>query len=130
MQRVCPADPVPAASAADRRLCSEDFAEETLGEEGTFFEACVKAAANTECNETVLAGDGGSRIVPDWCIDYSSNRTVEKLADAVWTVANFGCSGEVDAAPKYVYCATSNRTAECGNDFCQGGPTVRLDVQA
>ena len=120
MQRLCPADPIPDASAAERRLCSEDFAEATLGEEGTFFEACVKAAANTECKDTVLAVDGGSRTVPDWCIDYSSNRTV----------ATFSCPGQVDAAPKYVYCAESIRTAKCGNEFCQGGPTVRLGVQA
>ena len=112
---MCPPDPVPAASAAEERLCTADFAEAQLGLGGAYFDACVEAAANTQCKDTALAGAGGSRIVPDWCIDYSSNRTV----------ADFSCPGQVDAAPKYVYCAESNRTADCGNTFCLGGPTVR-----
>lgn len=114
VQRICPPDAVPAASAAEERLCAEDFAEAQLGVEGTFFDACVNTAANTECKDTVLAGAGGSRIIPDWCIDYSS--TVD--------FPTFNCSGQVDDAPRYVYCAESSRTADCGNTLCQGGATV------
>lgn len=117
MQRVCPPDPIPAASAAEKRLCTADFAEAQLGVEGTYFDACVKAAANTKCEDTVLARAGGSRIVPDWCIDQTSNRSNP----------TFGCSEGVATAQKYVYCAESTRTADCGNTFCLGGATVRND---
>lgn len=120
MQGKCPKKKVPAASAAEKRLCTSDFAEAQLGLGGTFFDACVKAAANTQCKDTVLARAGGSRIIPDWCIDHSSDRTV----------ATFSCPGRVSSAPKYVYCAESNRTAECGNTFCLGGPPVRADTAA
>lgn len=83
--------------------------------DGEYFDACVGAAANTECKDTVLADPAGSRIVPAWCIDYSSNRTVP----------TFDCPAGADAAPKYVYCAEARREAECGNAFCAGGDMVR-----
>lgn len=114
LQGICPTDPVPAPTEADIQLCTSSIHEEELGLEGVAFDACVGAAANTDCKDTVLADPAGRRLIPDWCLDFMKH-----------TAPAFECPDGSATKEENVYCALSRRTAKCGNILCEGGPMVR-----
>ena len=123
VQGECPATAVPAPTDADVELCTALQNDAPLGNsaQGLHTDACGRAAANTECTDTVLADAAGSTVVPAWCLDYDHNRSV----------AVFNCpASEPPVQAAHVYCSQSNRTAECGNEFCVGGDTVRSPAGA
>eukprot|EP00892_Ulva_mutabilis_P008762 jgi/Ulvmu1/6258/UM028_0116.1 len=111
----CSADAPPAPEDADVAMCTARYDEATLGlpASDVHTAACMGAAANTECKDTVLVGTAGSRIIPDRCLDFSNR-----------TIATFDCpagTAAADASP--IFCATSARTTRCGNtESCAARP--------
>eukprot|EP00892_Ulva_mutabilis_P008768 jgi/Ulvmu1/6263/UM028_0121.1 len=82
--KICPDTPVPPATPADVELCTGNYSEINIEVEfeGIYFDACMAAAANTECKDTVLVDPASSRIIPEWCLDYTGNRSTAVLS---WT---------------------------------------------
>eukprot|EP00892_Ulva_mutabilis_P008769 jgi/Ulvmu1/6264/UM028_0122.1 len=115
--KICPDTPVPPATPADVELCTGNYSEINIEVEfeGIYFDACMAAAANTECKDTVLVDPAGSRIIPEWCLDYTGNRST----------AVFECpSGAPDLPPAQVSCSETLWETECGHTFCEGGDFV------
>ena len=123
VQGECPATAVPAPTDADVELCTAPQNDAPLGNsaQGLHTDACGRAAASTECTDTVLADAAGSTVIPAWCLEYDRNRSV----------AVFDCPASAPPLQAaHAYCSQSNRTAECGNEFCVGGDTVRSPAGA
>lgn len=121
VQHICPPNPIPAASEDDFQLCSANYGDAQLATtkmREQLFKACMRVAVGTKCEDTVVVDAAGSRIIPDSCLDYSGSRTMPA----------FSCPLTAASEPQYDYCATSARTAECGDRAelcCSDGGWVR-----
>lgn len=112
MQGRCPLTPLPGPFPPNFVDCLGSFVNDQLTDT-LAFNRCVFSSGNTACEETSLADPSGFRIVPDRCIDFTTDRDAP----------SFECpSGAVDTQPRFIYCSETFRTAQCRSPFCAAQP--------